>query len=41
MKPFLFHRQIQIPLDIPDIPVSGTVSLHVKMSCIGSPVRKF
>lgn len=27
--------------DIPDIPVSGTVSLHVKMSCIGSPVREF
>lgn len=26
---------------IPDIPVSGTISLHVKMSCIGSPVREF
>lgn len=27
--------------DIPDMPVSGTVTLHVKMSCIGSPVREF
>lgn len=27
--------------DIPDIPMFGTVSLHVKMSCIGSPVREF